>query len=314
MIFSVLVTLFLLFLIIQDMVGNALPSPVEILDSAARSLSSPGQAAETNNQVMATAVEENVDQYIAAGQSAEATNNLAGALEQFDLAVKANPRSTRAFVERAKLYFYQGNEQSSLADLIQAEALGSKDPDVLGYHGKILMDQKDYAGAKRYLDHAIEISPTNLDYLLWRGMNAYSQNQDEAALVDLNRLLQLSPTNLDGLLTRGRIYARSNQLDAAITDWEAAISVYPADLDALQELGIAYQKNGQLDKAIDAYSLALKANPQEARFYFQRGNFYAAKGQNDLAAADFKKVIEISPSSAVAESARQALQKLGITP
>jgi tetratricopeptide (TPR) repeat protein len=144
---------------------------------------------------------------------------------------------------------------------------------------RILLQQKDAAGAERELKAAV----------------------------------QESPANPRGRLSLGQLYASQERWNDAFDAFEALLKADPDNWDALYQLGRTGAVSGQrLDRAAECLKRYVGHTPgsQEAppaNAHFRLGMVYEKKGDKPRARAEYQEAVRLDPSL---EDAKKALAKV----
>ncbi len=129
-----------------------------------------------------------------------------------------------------------------------------------------------------------------------RGQSEFQDENYTEALKYLDKAIKLDPTNLDYQYFRGRTLAKLKRSQEAI---EVLIKVYEADPEGrkplLVEIGNIYSSSKDHKNALLYYDKALVAFPNRADIYMNRGLVYLNKKDYSRAETEFKKVSEIDP-------------------
>jgi tetratricopeptide (TPR) repeat protein len=131
---------------------------------------------------------------------------------------------------------------------------------------------KDYLGAIKALDTALQLNP-RMD-LAWslRGMsNAGARNLPEA-IADLTRAIELAPRQAAAFSARGQAFLDTNKIDQALADFTTALELNPAHPSALQSRAGIYLARKQYAEAIADCDAAMRAYPSAAAWALPRKN------------------------------------------
>jgi tetratricopeptide (TPR) repeat protein len=201
------------------------------------------------------------------------------AIRVYDGVIKADPKSSQAYLNRGVAYYNRDMQDKALLDFDQAIKLDPKNYDA--YVNKSLVGMKLGLAGKT---------------------EAYSQVIDActAALA-----IKDDPTVR---YRRGGAYFNMKQYDKAIPDLEAYQKAKPTDKEVTGLLADAYKLSGKSDIAIAKYSEAIKANPTDAANYVNRGGLYIGLKKWTEAAADFDKAVQLKPTDTVSKYNRGLCQ------
>ncbi|CAN5672173.1 hypothetical protein BH10CYA1_BH10CYA1_42270 [soil metagenome] len=187
----------------------------------------------------------------------------AGALKNYDNAIKSAPTEYASYLNRAEIYKVLKKNELAMADLNRAVKISGNDPQVIYERGKLYYDLKNYS----------------------------------LALADVNRSIQADPNVADRYATRAAIYQGMKQYNKAIVDCTKFLSTNPRAGQIYDARGSAFLGLGQLDKAIADYSAAVACSNKDAFALAMRGSIYQKQKKYDLALADLNRVIVEVPDS-----------------
>ena len=193
------------------------------------------------------------------------------ALQEYADAIKADPRTSLAFLSRGIL---------------------------------LAVRKRAYNRAIEDFNKVLAIDPNNVEALISRG-DAFAQLGDNGrAMADLDRAVELAPNQPLVLLTRGQVESRRNDLTGAIRDYEAALKIDPRNADALVNLAAIYSLQGKTEDAIRDLDQAIAIEPRNPLAYYNRGYAHFALRHYDKAIADYSRAIELEPKFGVAYNNR----------
>jgi tetratricopeptide (TPR) repeat protein/predicted aspartyl protease len=209
--------------------------------------------------------------------------------------------------------------------------------DAAGYarRGSASASRHDYQHALTDLTRAIDLAPTEADYLYERGMAYWSNQQGDKALADFDAAIKLKPNHVNSLVARATLHARRNDpAQVIVPDLDAADRAAPKESEVRLSLGELYQRvrnypaaivqydrwidahnsddvrmphvrnarcwvralaGEQLDQALHDCNAAVRANPKVAAFHDSRGLVYLRQGDYAKAIADYDEALALSP-------------------
>ena len=150
-----------------------------------------------------------------AGEALDATNDHAGAIQQFRAAIKANPQEPNAHFG-------------------------------LGY---LLWTQNQYEEAALEFQAELSNVPTHVQALVYLADTNIKLNQPEAALPLIKKAIQLNPRVELAHLDLGIVYMNSGRKAEAIRELKTAITLAPADVNPHYRLARLYQSMGRKSEA-----------------------------------------------------------------
>ena len=134
---------------------------------------------------------------------------------------------------------------------------------------------------------------------------------DQAEAQRLQAAAAKSPEDAKVRVDLGNLYFDAERFTEAVFWYQAALKIRPADADVSTDLGVSHYSLNDPDRALQQFEASLKIDPKHAKTLLNQG-IVRAFGKQDLpgAVASWEKLIEVSPASPEAETARKALQGL----
>lgn len=184
------------------------------------------------------------------------------AIEEFDKALKLNPRSPWAFADR----------------------------------GLSRMWKNDAAGARKDFDAAAALEPNNP--VVWRGRGVLAlraANLDEA-VTDLTASLEKEPDNSFALYWRAEAYRRRGEIDKALTDTAAVIRRYPQNLATYALRAAMLRQDGRPTEAAQEAEALIAANERDPQAYLTAAAIYRASGKDAEAMQSLDEALALDPT------------------
>jgi tetratricopeptide (TPR) repeat protein len=132
------------------------------------------------------------------------------------------------------------------------------------------------------------------------------------AIALLNTALQLSPSNLGFLVDRASVHAERGDYKAALSDLNVVLAKEPARIDALIFKATALRFTDKFSEAETVIVSALALDENNPDGLLERGTIRRLKGDKNGARRDWLKVLEIAPDYIAAETARANLEKMDL--
>ena len=162
-----------------------------------------------------------------------------------------------------------------------------EDAAALARRGTASAGRGDDEHALADLTRAVELAPSNPDYLYERGQVLLRRKEPKKALDDFNAALELRPDFIPALLTRARLRISMRNVPEARADLDAVDRIAAKQADERYELAFDYLHADLLPPAIAQYDLWIAAHGVDPRMPIAlsaRCKARAMLGQ-DLAAA-----------------------------
>lgn len=178
----------------------------------------------------------------------------------FRTVLDLEPGETMATYNLGVVHLLQDDLEQALALFKEAYERNTSFFEIPYQIGKVLVDQKNYAKAKPYLDRAV--------------------------------LLRADSSNALRLI--GQCLAEENKIPEAIKTLKKAVKINPNDAAALSELGCLYDKKGEnpdICLTFSRQSVALA--PRDGKFRFRLARLYQKYGQTDLALKEYDEAVAL---------------------
>ena len=208
--------------------------------------------------------------YLESGNDKAFSEDYAGAIVDYTIAIKSNPDYAVAYYNRGIAYKALGEYNAAIADYTTAIRL---DP--------------DYAVAYNN-----------------RGAAYDGLGENNTAISDFTTVIRLDPDYADAYYNRGNAYSDLGDYNTAKADYTTAIRLDPDYATAYNNRGIAYSDLGEYNTAIADYTTAIRLDPDYADAYVGRGNAYVDLGEYNTAIADYTTAIRLDTDYALAYSNR----------
>jgi tetratricopeptide (TPR) repeat protein len=124
---------------------------------------------------------------------------------------------------------------------------------------------------------------------LAEGYRLYRKRNYAGALKEFDRAVQKDAGNPEAYFWRGRALIGEGRLEQAAEDFQKAVTLKPDYAEAYDTLGWLFSRRGEFDSAIEALSKSIELKPENGWAYYQRGRVFFEKGDRDRALADEEK-------------------------
>ncbi len=256
--------------------------------------------------------------YSTLGRILDATGQHDLALEQFQHALKLEPRNTDALFGQANIYETLGRIKEAEDTFRRATALRADYWDGYTKLGLFYFRQRRYPEAAQALERVVQLTPDNAEGYSNLGVVYRRMRKVPEAVAAFEKALKLSPTyrfysNL------GVAYIDQANWAGAAQMFQKAAELNGADFRVWMNLGLARRWQGQDQGALDAYRRALplledlaKRQPQDAITQSALGGVYARFHRRDEAIPRIEASLELAPKDqSVLERAAGAHEVLG---
>ena len=241
----------------------------------------------------------------ASGDKVLAGEDYIDAVQRYDRLIDPNNPNSLALYRRAVALDASGQTDKAMEDY--SAAIKADPKSSLAFLGRgvlLAVRKRAYDRAVEDFDKVLVIEPDNVEALVSRG-DAFAQLGDLGrAMADLNRAVALAPGKPTVLLARGQVESRRGNLAGAARDYEAALKLDARYADAMINLAAVRSMQGQSGAAIDLLDQAIAIDRRNPLAFYNRGYAEFALKQYDKAIADYSSAIEIDPRLGLAYNNR----------
>lgn len=177
---------------------------------------------------------------------------------------------------------------------------------------RLYYQENNITVAKQFLGKALELQPSNSDYLfldafidgmsavrdlfnLDRPYDAKELNAAYEALAKSVFLEQQQPDAPEPYILRGQIYAALKDNKRAFKTLQQAIAIDPENDFALMRLGVISYNSGEDDKATAFLDQAISINPDSKWAYLWKGVIASDRRNFEIAKLNFDEALRIDP-------------------
>jgi tetratricopeptide (TPR) repeat protein len=197
-------------------------------------------------------------------------------LAGLDRAIRLEPKNAGHFLARGLLYLKLRELDRAIQDFDRAVALNPPhDPP----HAAAL---KHRARAQTQVHHE-------------RAVALLGARQYDGAIRELDSAINSSPDHASSFNLRGLCYAALGETRRAIQDFDQAVQLDRNLAEAFVNRGNIFQSSNKWERALADYSRAARLRPQDAYSLYSRGLVMRALGRESEAAVDIARAKEIEP-------------------
>jgi len=215
------------------------------------------------------------------------SNDLEGAIEDYNRALKIDPNYSLAYVNRGNANRRLGKYKESIADFDKAIQLKPENSMAYSNRGIAKANIGKSEEAKKDFDKAIELKPDYGDAYSNRGGILISMKRYEDAIKDLNKSLNINPLAPDPYTNRGIAKSQLKDYEGAIKDFNTVIGMQPQNTDAFLNRAFTYANKGDYQLAISDFNTVIQQRPNSGIAYFYRGISKEKMGKKDEACKDY---------------------------
>ncbi len=241
--------------------------------------------------------------FLKEGDALRKQNQLEKALERYELAVKVDPKLTKAWQAKAEVNQLLGRMEEAARDRRTLAQLDPGEPAFSTEAAKIYLEIDSPQVAMALLDQALRVDPKFMEALLTRTRACLQLNDVDGAVRNADAALALKATT-DSYYAHALARTASGDLKTAEFDLEKVLEwnhLYEPAYVALADvqLGLYDQYSGgtmrmrTLEKAIEKCTRALELNPASTDALFARSKAYALQKEYSKAIDDVSKCIAL---------------------
>lgn len=202
------------------------------------------------------------------GWAKSALNDAAGARADLDRAIAVNSQSAFTFMIRGRVRrVLQDDLPGALEDYNAALKLAPDDLETLFERAKTLQALERPDDARTDLDQFVARQPENAAGYYSRGLLARDQGRATAALADFARVLQLQPDHADARFEGAALKFRRHDWTGAQADFTRVLELLPNSTNTRRWLGYALYGAGDFKAAVEALTRAVEADKSAAGAY-----------------------------------------------
>lgn len=238
-------------------------------------------------------------------------NDAAMAAADIDRVLTVNPLHAGALRERGLINRTRNPEQA-LADLDRILTATPADVPALMARAELRQTRGDAAGARRDIDEAVRLAPTDVNLRSVRVSMLLAANDQTAALAELTAIGQQDATLVAPHRLRADLLQRSGQLDMAIAAWGEVIRREPRDREAYEARGLLHAqrtRGSSTTNVINDLTQAITLGSNTAQVFRTRADAHMRRGARNLAIADYRRALQADSND---QTSRTALRRLGI--
>lgn len=160
----------------------------------------------------------------------------------------------------------EGPSEPATGSAPSREGSNTLDAAALSRRGTASASRRAFDPAIADLTKAIELAPTEEDYVYERAVAYQSAGKPFLAMADLDRALVLKPDDARALVTRAFLRFSGHDRENAAKDLDAASNAVAKEADIRLSIAMGYDRGGLRDRALDQYTLWIAAHPDDSRW------------------------------------------------
>jgi tetratricopeptide (TPR) repeat protein len=158
----------------------------------------------------------------------------------------------------------------------------------------------DQAGARRLLERAVEVAPTDVSVVYQLGTLLMAMGDQAGALWHLRRCTELAPDFADGWANLSALQAAMGDVSAADRTLAEGLRRCPQSPGLHLQYARKLQAAGQPGEAIAEFKTSIRLRPNEPDAYIDLANLYIHQGRNAEGVAEMERALVAEPGNPVA--------------
>jgi tetratricopeptide (TPR) repeat protein len=237
--------------------------------------------------------EERARRHVDRGRDLRNMGDLTGSLMDLNEALRLDPYSVDAYVERGLTRGMKKDYDGSFFDFDRALEIEPDNTFARYFRAQVHIMQNDLEGAYRDLEEVIKRNPEHQNAYLRRGMLRLLEEDYEAAKADFTEILKLDPNHYLALTLRGRSKARMGDRAGALADFDGALDLNGRLYQTLYYRGNLQLARGEINRALGDYDASIEINRRFPEVLERRGLVYYSLGRYADALGDLKKFVRL---------------------
>ncbi len=225
----------------------------------------------------------------------------AGAIREYEAAVKDDPESAFLEMELAALYQRQGDAKQALAHAEKSLRLDPRQQEAYFLLASLHVGLNQLNEATREYERILTLDPKNREARLFLATLYAQQKRYPKAIRTIQDLLRLDPSLVVGYYYLGRIYLETGRLADAKKEFQRVLSMDPKFVPAMFDLGVTLEREHQYSRALSMYRRILRSYPRNSKVWTSIGRLYLIMNRYSDAQKAFRKVRELERNDPAAD-------------
>ncbi|MFM6914128.1 MAG: tetratricopeptide repeat protein [Aquirufa sp.] len=214
------------------------------------------------------------------------------AIAALTLAIKLNPKDVKAWRNRA--ITYEKTEKFDLAVKDYLEVLKyDRSDETLGAIGFDYLVLEKYEEARKYLQQAITLLPTNINFRYNLALSHQYEKNYALAIEAYDVALKVDPYHSYSLFSKIRCLLRLEKFDVASVLVDSFFVAKRFDAEMLLFRGDIKLHNGAVEAALNDFTRAIAINPEDIILLIRAADCLAELSQFDEEAAVRKRIVTL---------------------
>jgi tetratricopeptide (TPR) repeat protein len=248
--------------------------------------------------------------YDARAQARDSQGDRAGAMADFNEALRLDPSNATVYYRRGNLRDSQGDRQGAVQDYSQAIALNPGFYNAYYNRAVVRNNMGDLRGAAEDFTAAINLNPADLMGYFSRGTVRYSLQDAQGTLEDFDMVVRIAPNLYQGYYNRAIAWSMLGHSENAIIDLDQTLAINPGYTPAFLSRARNRSRVGDHQGSIEDLTYVLSYEPNNAAVYYNRGLSRQDMGDYQGAAADFQRASTLFQESGDVANAQVVLRAM----
>jgi tetratricopeptide (TPR) repeat protein len=229
--------------------------------------------------------------YRSTGDETRAVEDFKQAIRLFSEAIRLNPNNDGLYVNRARAYQDQGEDERALADYNEAVTRRPREPRYYDARAEVHIVMGSYDRAIDDLNIALSLNARDPVAYVLRSVAYWAKGVLDRAVADSDEAIKLYPAGLLHVAygNRGYAFTDMGQYDRALADLNEAIKIKPDYASGYAFRGRAYRGKREYQRSLSDLDAAIKLDPRQLRFYIYRAQTFEVMGDRGKAIEDYSR-------------------------
>jgi tetratricopeptide (TPR) repeat protein len=228
-------------------------------------------------------------------------DDAAGAIQEYEAALREDPYSAAMELELAILYQRQGEVKKALAHVEKALKLDPKMQEAYFLLAGLHVGLNQLEEAIQEYERILVLDPENREARLFLATLYAQQHRYPKAIRTIREILRLEPRSVVGYYYLGRFHLEIDQVAEAKKEFYRVLSMEPKFVPAIFDLAVAMEREKQYSRAIAMYRRVLRYQPNNARAWANIGRVLLILNRYGDAQKAFQKVKALEKNDAAAQ-------------
>lgn len=227
----------------------------------------------------------------------EENGDMDAAIEEGELAVDANPTSSRPPRELGYYYFKKGDLKEAEKWLLKAARMNSLDVFAFHYLGELYLKVNDIESASQYFEKAMSINPRHVTRAIYFGTTLLERKMLQEAVQVFEKALNVSGNDLKLREEIAGLCIEKGAKEYGAKLLESMLRTESKRTDLLFLLGVTLEELGQNSKALTYLTRAEKDDRKNHDIKIHLARVYLALGKTIRAEKPLREILEVNPKN-----------------